>query len=215
MMAAVNLTCRPSRGLRRPIAILNLLTWAFRTECARLEFDQIPEWGQSVVGGTYLVAQRGRLGCAIDGGGRSATHPDADVVAGAVAMLPVGCGGRGMAITVAHLARIGSVPDWMPGATPRIVPREWRQTKHGRFAKTERVGAHVVERRGRRVEVPALVCPVTVSPTPAKIAAARRDYLLWWSALLDLRVSLSSGPALSSWQLTADLPPVRPWAKSE
>lgn len=213
MMVDIDFSARPARGVVRDIAILDLLVWAFRTECARLEFDQVAEFGQSVVGGSYLCMQRGLLGCAVDGGGRSARHHDADIVADAVANLPVECGGRGMAVSIAALARAGAVPDWMEGAVPRIVPVGWTTNRHGRRAKTEAAGMVTVMRRGRAVSIESRVCPVVVTPSPAAIGAARRRYLDWWGALLDLRATLA--PRMTHWRLVSDMPPMTPWENQD
>ena len=70
----------------------------------------------------YVLIQRARLGCKVDGGGRSSqsyTHQDAEVVAATLAGMPDSLGGKRMAIYVAELARAGMTPDWLPGVVQR------------------------------------------------------------------------------------------------
>ncbi|MBU2360411.1 MAG: hypothetical protein KKB02_16030, partial [Alphaproteobacteria bacterium] len=92
---------RASRGAAKDIGIWPLLVWAFRTECAQLDLgggrDQLGH-GYGYASMTSIIAQHEQLGCRIDGGGRSDPHPDADLVAAAVAVLPEGCGGARMAV---------------------------------------------------------------------------------------------------------------------
>lgn len=198
--------------------IQRALEWAFRDECARLEFDEIAESSGAVrvgVDTVWLLMQRGRLGCQIDGGGSSDPASDAQVIASIVASLPVEQGGRDMAIMIAELARGGMVPDWMRDASPSYHPRAVTQNQHGWMAKTEdsaRLGAHgwqPVETRGRKGRVrkePVLYCPVYVSPTASQIGRARRRYLQWWGALLWLRFELGR-----YFSIATQMPPLSPW----
>ena len=58
----------------------------------------------------YVLIQRARLGCQVDGGRYkigSYTHADAEVVAAILAGMPDALGGKRMAIRVAELARAG------------------------------------------------------------------------------------------------------------
>ncbi|MCV2877596.1 hypothetical protein OE699_01920 [Sedimentimonas flavescens] len=208
----------------RVMSIERALIWAFRSECASVDFEEEarPDLYQSTVSTAWLVAQRGRIGCKIDGGGRSLPHDDAEIIASAVSALAPQLGGSGMAIQIARLARIGDRPDWMRGARARVVPVHRVFNQHGWMAGTADsrmlggVGWQHVRRRTRKrgiVSDPVLYCPVTINPTPAQIAAARRNYLDWWGALLDLAASLRSMGLLSSIALTSDMPPMTPWRK--
>lgn len=199
--------------MRQPISIRSLLEWAFAAECASIDFEDAGTLarGYSSVGTEWVMMQAARLGCRVDGGGRSDPDPDADLVASAVAMLPVGCGGRGMAVQVAELARARMVPECYAGVVPRCVPVGWKGNRHGRSAITEHV-CHVEERGLRKVKsVEVRVCPVTYHPQPAAIAAARRNYLAWYGALLDLSATFRIHNNLSRWQVTDELPPCTPW----
>lgn len=196
------------------VSTVGLLQWAFSAERAALNFDEFDREGGGGVGMEYILMQRHILGCKVDGGGWSAPADDADLVADIVAHLPVECGGRGMAIQIAEYARSGRQPDWMPGAKPRVEPREWHVNRHGRHAKTESVGmCEVRTRRGvRRVDV--RWCPVTITPTVAQIMDARRAYLGWWGALLHLRGEFQR----RTWRrhlVTDALPPMAPWRADE
>lgn len=58
-------------AIKRPMSIQRALEWAFRDECARVEFDEMGETAGSLRGGVdgiWLMMQRGRLGCQTDDG---------------------------------------------------------------------------------------------------------------------------------------------------
>lgn len=211
-------------GARRDIGIQALLEWAFRDECAQLDFDAmgVRASGYGYASSTAAILQHEQLGCRVDGGGRSDPHPDADVVAAAVAALPEGCGGRRMAIWVAELARAGMVPDWMPGAAPRVYPVDTHTNRHGVRAKTDdaaRLGASgwpAQARRNRKgvvVQEAVPYCPVVVRPSARDIARSRRSYLDWWGALLDLRGTFAAYGGLSSFAVTDAMPDRCPWQR--
>lgn len=204
--------------ISRSMSVQRALEWAFRDECARLEFDEIAESSGGVrvgVDAIWLLMQRGLLGCKIDGGGHSEAASDAQIIASIVAQMPPEHGGQKMAITVAELARGGMVPDWMRDARPAYHPADVSQNQYGWTAKTED-SAHLgsrgwqpVERKGRKGRVlkePVLYCPVYVSPTASQIGRARRQYLQWWGALLWLRSELSR-----FMDITTAMPPLSPW----
>lgn len=211
---AVMMGNRVSRAAVQPISILGLLDWAFRAECAQLDFDNLGSrasgWGY--VSSTAAILQHEQLGCRIDGGGRSDPHPDADVVAAAVAALPEARGGRGMAIAIAEHARTGTVPDWGRDlGAARCQPVAWKRTKNGTFAAREYWTG-----RGRWPETElskdhGYVCPVYFSGSGVEHAARRRGYLDWWGALLELRATFRIYSNLSCWQVTDAMPPRRPW----
>jgi hypothetical protein len=160
------------------------------------------------------MLERGKLGCRIDGGGRSSPHPDADLVAAAVAVLPIGCGGRGMAVQIAELVRARRVPDAMVGRHASCMPVGMRENQHGRQAVTEVIGTGI-DLSGRKLKrYDILICPVTYTLSAGEVARARRNYLLWRSALLELRQTFVTYNNMSRWTIVDTLPPVRPWAKS-
>jgi hypothetical protein len=101
-----------------------------------------------------------------------------------------------MAIRVAELARAGLTPDWMPGAVPRCVPVDIKRNRHGERAATVVVGTERVLTRGKWRTVEVLACPVTFSPHPQQIEAARRAYDDWWRALGWVREGLIAGGML-------------------
>ncbi|WP_026756684.1 hypothetical protein [Sediminimonas qiaohouensis] len=208
---------RPRQGaIKRDIDIRGLLEWAFQRELVSLDFDELATVSgeRPGIGTEYILMQRHNLGCAVDGGGSSEPHPDADVVASALAALPEARGGRRMALWIAALARSGRAPDWMPGAKPRCVPVEWSKNRHGWRAKSEPCGSVNVVSRGRLRTVEVRHCPVTYSPTAQQIASARRAYLQWWGALQELRVSFQMYGGLTSFRVTDGMPPRMPWKKS-
>jgi hypothetical protein len=208
----------PSRSTkaRRALGVQALLEWAFRIEKAQLDLpappDEVTE-GHGF-GLEYVLLQRAQLGCRVDGGRykpEASTHEDAETIAAIVAGLPDDLGGRRMAIRVAELARAELTPDWMPGAVPRCVPVETRRNQHGERSVTVVVGTERVLNRGRWKTVEVLACPVTWSPHPEQIVAARRAYSDWWRALDWVRDGLASCGMLRAFELTEAMPSAQPW----
>ncbi|CAM3106898.1 hypothetical protein SAMN04488021_14427 [Paracoccus aminovorans] len=205
---------------KRALGVQQVLEWAFRTEKARLELPEPPdpERGDGLgFGLEYVLMQRAALGCRIDGGRYkpdSSTHEDAEVIAACVANLPTSLGGLRMAIRIAELARAGMTPDWMPGAVPRCVPVETKRNQHGDRSITIPVGTARVLSRGKWRTVELRACPVTFSPHPEQIAAARRHYAQWWLGLRWVREGLIAGGMLRSIEVTDTLPKREPWRAS-
>ncbi len=202
--------------VRQTISIQRLLEWAFADECASVDFEDAGTLsaGYGMIGNAGLMADYGALGCRVSGGGRSLPDPDADLVAAAVAVLPEGCGGRRMAVQIAELARTRRVPDAMVGAVSHCVPVSLTHNRHGTAGKAEVIGTEYEIRKGRRVEYQVRICPCTYTPTASQIAAARRNYLGWWGALLELRATFQSFNNLSRWEVSDDLPRIKPWLPS-
>ena len=204
---------------RRGLGVQQVLEWAFRTEKARLELPEPPDPERSEGPGfglEYVLMQRAALGCRIDGGRYkpdSSTHEDAEVVAACVAGLPTSLGGCRMAIRIAELARAGMTPDWMPNAVPRCVPVEMKRNQHGERSITIMVGTVQVLSRGKWRVVELRACPVTWSPHPDQIAAARRHYAHWWLALDWVRNGLIAGGMLRSIDVIDAIPKRQPWAR--
>ena len=202
--------------VKRALGVQAVLEWAFRVEQAQLELpvrQGINEEGVGF-GMEYVLIQRARLGCKVDGGQHkmgSYTHADAEVVAAAVAGMPDILGGIRMAISVAELSRAGMTPDWMPGTVPRCVPMETKQNQHGERANIIVVGTERVRTRGKWRTVEVLACPVTWRPYPEQIASARRGYEDWWQALDWVRDGLVAGGMLREMEVTAAMPKVLPW----
>jgi hypothetical protein len=211
---------RPARGanVKRALGVQAALEWAFRVERAQLELPpraDIAEEGFGF-GLEYVLLQRAALGCKVDGGQHkmgSSTHPDAEVIAAAVAGMPQSLGGIRMAIGVAELARAGLTPDWMPGAVPRCVPVDIKRNRQGDRAVSVVVGTGRAMVRGKWRTVEVRACPVTFSPDPKQITAARRGYEEWWQALDWVRDGLVAGRMLREVEVTAAMPKVRPWAR--
>lgn len=216
----------PVAGRKVGVAIRDLLEWAFQREFAQLDFGRISSLGGHPLPGfgmEFVLIEQARLGCRVAGGGHSDPHPDADVVAAALAALPEAYGGRPMAVRIAELARVGQVPDWMADGTPRLYPVATHTNRHGTHAKTADAAELGVagwphwKRRNRKnvlVEEVVPYCPTIWRPTPDKIAAARRAYLAWWGALLELRTNLQIGAPLTAFVVTDAMPPMRPWEKA-
>jgi hypothetical protein len=202
--------------VKRALGVQAVLEWAFRVEKAQLELPQRPDIdeGGFGFGMEYVLIQRARLGCKVDGGQHkmgSYTCADAEVVAGTLAGMPDSLGGKRMAIYIAELARSGMTPDWLPGAVPRCVPVETRNNQHGERASTIVVGTERVLLRGKWRIIEVLACPVIWRPHPEQIASARRGYEDWWQALDWVRDGLIAGGMLREVQMTEAMPKVRPW----
>jgi hypothetical protein len=199
------------------MSVQQALEWAFRVEHAQLELPEPPDPEREQgfgFGLEYVLLQRAILGCKVDGGQYkigSYTHEDAEVIAATVAGMPDRLGGKGMAIRVAELARAGLTPDWMPGAVPRCVPLEVKRNQHGERATTIVVGTERVLSRGKWRAVEVLACPVTFSPHPQQIEAARRAYSEWWYALGWVRDGLLIGAMLRDIEVKDVMPRVTPW----
>ena len=202
---------------KRSMPVQQALEWAFRVEHAQLELPEPPnpERGHGFgFGLEYVLLQRAVLGCKVDGGQYkigSYTHEDAEVIAAAVGGIPDSLGGKRMAIRVAELARAGLTPDWMPGAVPRCVPVETKRNQHGERATTVVVGTDRVLSRGKWRTIEVLACPVTFSPHPQQIEAARRAYDDWWRALEWVRDGLRTGAMLRDLEVMLTMPKARPW----
>ena len=202
--------------VKRALGVQAALEWAFRVEHAQLELPPPKDATEEGFGFglEYVLLQRAALGCKVDGGQHkmgSYTHADAEVIAATVARMPDSLGGIRMAISVAELARAGMTPNWMPGAVPRCVPVDMKRNRHGDRGVSVVVGTEriLVHGKSRIVEVRA--CPVTFSPAPQQIEAARRGYADWWQALDWVRDGLVAGQMLREMEVTAAMPKVRPW----
>ena len=202
--------------IKRALGVQAALEWAFRIEQAQLELPLPPDVTEEGFGFglEYVLLQRAVLGCKIDGGQHKIggyTHEDAEVIAATVAGIPDSLGGKRMAIQVAELARAGLTPDWMPGAVPRCVPVDIKRNRHGDRAVSVVVGTAraLISGKWRIVEVRA--CPITFTPTPQQIEAARQAYEDWWLALDWVRDGLIAGGVLREVEVTAATPKVRPW----
>lgn len=204
--------------VKRALGVQAALEWAFRVENAQLELPPPRNVTEESFGFglEYVLLRNAALGCKVDGGRykmSSFTHPDAEVIAAAVASLPDALGGRQMAVRLAELAHAGLTPDWMPGAVPRCVPVDMKRNRHGDHAVSIVVGtAHVLIRgKWRSVEIRA--CPVTWRPHPEQITSARQTYEDWWRALDWVRDALQVGLMLREVEVTGAMPKVRPWAR--
>jgi hypothetical protein len=207
--------------VKRALGVQAILEWAFRVEKAQLELPQMRDVDEEAhgLGMEYVLMQRARLGCKVDGGGhksQSYTHEDAEIVAATLAGVPDSLGGRRMAIHIAELARVGMTPDWMPGAMPRCVPTLVKQNQHGTHVGTVVVGTERIRVRGPTARgtwktIDILACPVTWRPHPEQIASARRGYEDWWQALDWVREGLVAGQMLQEMEVTEVMPKVRPW----
>lgn len=204
---------------KRVVGVWELICWAFQREKINLDFDEIArETGAATgVGMEYILMEQARLGCRVQGGGSSPRHHDADLVAATLAVLPEGCGGRRMACEIAELARSGMTPEY--GRIPSVKPADIVENQHGWRAKTEdaaKLGPEGWPHQARRNRKGGIVydavkfCPVSIRPTVQEQGAMRRRYLLWWSALFEIRSAMQLAH-LTSFVVTDAMPPRAPW----
>ncbi|WP_305972660.1 MULTISPECIES: hypothetical protein [unclassified Mameliella] len=201
---------------RERVSVRLLLEWAFDTEKARLEIDDVAHHA-SGMDSTRRIMEAMQLSTGLPGsclrvdagGGRSLPHHDAEIVVSVLRRsVP-----WSVAVQVAEMARTRSCPRWDIGPQ-RMVPRAWgNRNRHGVRGKTEKIG-EVLSHRPRRgvVREPVLWTPVTVEPTASQIAAARRRYLDWRGALMDVQAGLR-GVSFDLFELTDALPALAPWSK--
>ena len=211
---------------REIIPIKSLLEWAFGTECARLDFDEVSaSAGGSGIGpcATKRIIDQLELGLERGAGvrvdtsiGRSYPHDDAEIIATMVRnVLP-----WYRAVAVAELARSFRMPDAMVGVVPHLQPAEWVCNRHGwrgRKADAAALGGdgwQHVRRRNRKgvlVAVKVEYTPCAWVPDAKSIAAARRAYLDWWNDLLTIRAHLA-GTDLTRWHISEKMPAMKPWS---
>ncbi|GGW24050.1 hypothetical protein GCM10011452_09320 [Gemmobacter lanyuensis] len=208
---------QPMRRVVREMPIQRALEWAFGVEHARIDFDLTGarQFDRVGVSPEYVLMQRARLGCNVDGGGVSGVHPDAELIAAAVEALPEGCGGRRMAVLVAECARAGGAPDWRGDERRRVVPKGWDLQDDGSWSAHVEQGDEYrfVAARSRVRTGRATYCPVSITGGVWSVAAARRAYLGWYGALLHLAHVVGQPGYLSSVAITGQLPPLSPWKK--
>lgn len=204
------MTMQP-RTLVREMSIQRALEWAFGAEKAQIDFDQTGahEFDRIGVDPLWRGMQLAILGTAVDGGGTSDPHPDAQIIASVVeSVLP-----RRMALTVAELARAGRPPDWNVDAAPRVVPANWIMREDGTWEGETR-DTQLYQWRDskyRQRQFQGRICPVRYVGGAPAIGAARRAYLDWYGALLELMPHLSAEGVLHSVKISRVLPPMTPW----
>jgi len=86
-----------------------------------------------------------------------------------------------------------------------------KRNRHGDRAVSVVVGTERILIRGKLRTVEVRACPVTFSPAPQQIEAARRGYEDWWQALDWVRDGLMVGRMLREVEVTVVMPKVRPW----
>lgn len=205
----------PRRAAVREMTIQQALEWAFAVEHARIDFDNLGahEFDWPGVDNIWILQRHRELGCRVDGGGASDPHPDAQIIAAAVEALPIGVGGRRMALLVAECARARRVPDWQEDERRGIVPCGWDMTDAGEWlASTRKLDAVTFrDRRGRTKTYRPVICPISYTGTAAVLARRRREYLAWYGALLHLLSELSWCSAFTAIRLVDGLPDLSPW----
>ncbi|WP_312532054.1 hypothetical protein, partial [Paracoccus sp. (in: a-proteobacteria)] len=200
------------------------LEWAFATECAQLDFDdlafcdlQAGDFDQPGRDTITTIQRRGELGCTVDGGGYNEPHPDAQIIAAAVAALPINVGGRKMASIVAECARARGVPDWRADERRGVVPCGWEMTDRGEWMAATRklpVAEYYYPRGRKTLTYTPEICRISYTGSAEVLAQRRRAYLAWYGALLHLLSDLSRCYGFEALRLTDGLPALSPWNPS-
>lgn len=200
--------------VRRTLNVQQMLEWAFRSEGVSLDAPMHEEAliGQGYgIGSSLRLIRRAELGCRIDGGGASGCHEDAEIVAAIVLHVSAGLP---MAFRVAEHARCGTTPDWMPDATPRVVPVDLGSDgRRGPKPKSVVVGYETTVHRGRETVHEVRMCPISYYPSRHVIEAKRREYMEWCFALSEIAESLRSVGMLRDHEVSEWIPPREPWKK--
>jgi len=205
---------RDDRG-RRLIGVRGLLEWAFGTEFASLEYDELDGGFVPSFGNEYRIMQQLALGkepgigVRVDTSfGRSHPHDDAELVASVLRHSVE----WHLAVRVAEFARTCRAPVWDLGPQ-HLRPKVWgKENQHGSMGKAEVYREVTYVSRGRRRTRKDMWVPCIVTPSVAEIAAARRAWLDWWGALLAVRGGLRH-VELTRWCVTDRMPQMTPWRK--
>lgn len=208
--------CLPAaRPAVRHLSVRAALEWAFGAEHARLDFDMtgVRAFDRVGVSQEWILAEVKRIGCRVDGGGQSSCHPDAELIAAAVEAVPVALGGRQMAVVIAACARAGVVPDWRGSPVRRVVPCGWEPGPDGQWKARVEQGPETRWRdSSRHWHVSRFTfCPISYGGGASSVAAARRGYLDWWGALLEVQSVLRREGYLDAIRVTDEMPPISPW----
>ncbi|TQS72746.1 hypothetical protein ERN12_02855 [Rhodobacteraceae bacterium] len=203
----------------RRMSVRTALEWAFGPENAGLDFDHsgAREFERVGISPEWRMMQQAKLGCRVDGGGGGASHvhPDAALIAAAVEALELNpVFGRAMAVLVATCARSGTTPDWRGDPVRRVVPQGWDFDDDMRMVAHEVAGDEwsyrdVKYRRTRSGR--GRYCPISYCGGARTVSRARRGYLDWYGALLELSAQLRIPGYLSSIVVTSALPVLSPW----
>lgn len=205
----------PRRAAVREMTIQQALEWAFAVERAQIDFDETGahEFDRPGIDNLWILQRQRELGCRVDGGGSSDPHPDAQIIAASVEALPIGVGGKRMALLVAECARARRVPDWHEEQCRSVVPCGWNMSEAGEWlAHTRKLApATFRDRRSRVKSYRPEICPISYGGSVQALAARRRVYLGWYGALLHLLADLSWCRAFTAIRLVDGLPALSPW----
>ena len=196
------------------------LCWAFGTECAQMDADELGATSgglRRAMSPEAVLEQRFMLGnVRIDTSpGRSEPPEDAQVTASVVrAQLR-----WDDAVLMADRARAGQAPDAMVGVVQRLRPEHWTHGRGGPVGKAADAaelgeeGWRPIPRRNRKgflVRDVVRYTPCKLLPSSPIIAGARRAYLDWWGNLLTLQVAIRSA-GLRRFVVSGEMPPITPW----
>ncbi|WP_339112273.1 hypothetical protein [Thioclava sp. GXIMD2076] len=206
----------------RVMSVRSALEWAFGPENARMDFDHsgAHEFDRVGVSPEWRMMQQAKLGCRVDGGCAGPAphvHPDAAMIAAAVEALELNpMFGRKMAVLVATHARAGTAPDWRDAERLRVVPQGWDIDDNGEAVAYVVAGEEWVYRSSCRhkLRFRPKFCPIGYRGGRSTIAAARRRYLDWYGALLEVSAILRRPGYLDAISISGALPALSPWKNS-
>ncbi len=164
-------TLAEPRKPRKIIDVEELLQWTYHTQRAHvIDLQDNQRTGPVGYKTSFLAIERfARMGVKVDNVHKSSTHhthTDAETIHNTVKTLkPLWIG------LLIHYANMGTRPDWMPGATPKIVPA---LDKHGK--------PKIVYHDARTKRKPAY-CVVRSEPSIEEIEFVRGVYTQWWDAM--------------------------------
>ena len=224
-------------GRRRAIDVEDLVRWTYGEQLAGylkvtrlLEGEAIADgetWGGASGDGIWQVLRQAILGIKPDGTGVFgwSLHPDAQAVHEAVESL----GGEPARLLMRY-GHLGTRPEWLPRASPRLEP-VWKDgskydarglPKRGSFAidyppLPRVIDPRVIDRAARsRLNHAPYLCPLRLVDPPEYIASIREHYTLWCRALAAVQVLLARrGAELVAWFPTGPAAPPRPWRQQK
>lgn len=204
-------SCRPKqKSFREDISIERFLMWAYQNQCAAqivgrgvglfdAEKDADGIQYKNIAGdGTHSIHRDGTLGARIDNSRFSGgdIHPDAELVHDLIMGRNYKAADRGLLI---HYGQTGIVPDWLPGAKPRLKPKLRANGKPLMFyrdsARTKPVG-----------------CFLEIENAPEHIEYCRSVYLYWYEMLEKLCEDLwAADVAVTSFNILKPSVKKMPW----
>lgn len=202
-------TVRTVQGAKKPISMLGLLDWAYRTECvwelAGAFGGGAPDWPGMGRSNAESCLVAGMMGGRVDGGPAVWSMPEAvadDALAVHAAVVGMG---RARAGPVILHARRGTRPA-LDGGPVVALERMWKDRGDGRHDHIEEYNAKAGI--GNR----AWLCRLRLVDRADEINTSRAAWLEWRGAVALLVGHFRSAPhELTRWRVSESLPLAEPW----